>query len=142
MVDETTIDHHSSHPIKISRPPLPLLKNNSWSPDAFRDEAWRRKKKRSPISRRSRSRSVTDEDIDELKACIELGFGFDSPEVDKRLSDTLPVYQLYYDVNSSSSSSIGSPITKFSPGENPVMVKTRLKQWAQMVACLVIQSSK
>ncbi|PHU11728.1 hypothetical protein BC332_18658 [Capsicum chinense] len=33
-------------------------------------------------------RSVTDEDLDERKACIELGFGFDSPEMDQRLSDT------------------------------------------------------
>ena len=42
---------------------------------------------------------MTDEDLDELKACIELGFGFDSPEVDQRLSDTLPALGLYYAVN-------------------------------------------
>ncbi|KAL2330528.1 hypothetical protein Fmac_018109 [Flemingia macrophylla] len=47
------------------------------------------------------SRSVTDENIDELKACIELGFGFDSSPVDgnRHLSDTLPVLGLYCAVN-------------------------------------------
>lgn len=38
-------------------------------------------------------------DLDELKACMELGFDFNSPEMDQRLSDTFPVNGLYYDVN-------------------------------------------
>lgn len=90
------------------RPPLlkkeltsPLLKQRSWSPDACRDEAWLRRKGNWK-NRRNRSKSVTDEDVDELKACIELGFGFESsPEVvtDNRLSDTLPALGLYYAVN-------------------------------------------
>lgn len=106
---------------------------------------------------------MTDEDLDELKACVELGFGF-SPEVDPKLSDTLPALGLYYAVNrqyydsvSKSSCSLsmtssaasecgsptssGSPHTLFSPGDNPQTVKTRLKQWAQVVACSVRQSS-
>ncbi|XP_047311665.1 uncharacterized protein LOC124915061 [Impatiens glandulifera] len=150
-----------------SLPPLPLLKQNSWSPDVFREEAWRRKKG-SQINRIRRSKSVTDEDLDELKGCIELGFGFDSPDMNERLSDTIPAYGLYYAVNkqyndtvsklsrspslnssppaseceSPSSSSVGSPLTIFNPGENPQTVKTRLKQWAQVVACSVRQSSK
>ena len=56
---------------------------------------------------------MTDEDLDELKACIELGFGFDSPEVDQRLSDTLPALGLYYAVsknyNETVSKSASSP---------------------------------
>ncbi|KAL5557009.1 hypothetical protein UlMin_039245 [Ulmus minor] len=143
--------------------PSPLYKQRSWSPDAYRDEAWLRRKSN---IKKQRSKSVTDDDLDELKACFELGFGFDSPEVDQRLSDTLPALELYYAVNkqynesiskppatitttSSSSttasecetlSPLGSPHTMFGPGDNPQTVKTRLKQWAQVVACAVRQS--
>uniref|UniRef100_A0A5B7B4A4 Membrane insertase YidC n=1 Tax=Davidia involucrata TaxID=16924 RepID=A0A5B7B4A4_DAVIN len=149
-----------SHPNALPPPPLqlrdlspapaPLYKQKSWSPDTCRDEAWL-KRKGNHDRRKRRSKSVTDEDLDELKACIELGFGFDSPEMDQRLSDTLPALGLYYAVNkqyydsvskpSSSSSPLGSPHTIFGPGDNPQMVKTRLKQWAQVVACSVRQSS-
>lgn len=90
------------------RPPLlrqefssPLLKQRSWSPDLYRDEAWLRRKGN---WKNRRSKSVTDEDVDELKACIELGFGFESsPEVetDRRLVDTLPALELYHAVNKS-----------------------------------------
>ncbi|XWS45275.1 hypothetical protein CRYUN_Cryun15aG0122600 [Craigia yunnanensis] len=146
-------------PLMMMMPPLlPLYKQRSWSPDIFRDEAWLRRKGN---SRNRRSKSVTDEDLDELKACIELGFGFDSPGVDQRLSDTLPALGLYYAVNknynetvSKSASSpsaasdcdsipspIGSPHAIFDPGDNPQTVKTRLRQWAQVVACSVRQSS-
>ncbi|KAJ6378573.1 hypothetical protein OIU78_028750 [Salix suchowensis] len=139
----------------------PLYKQHSWSPDIYRDEAWL---KRKGNYKKSKSKSVTDEDLDELKGCIELGFGFDSPEVDPRLSDTFPALELYYAVNknyfdhsaskpvvtatpSSSTASdcdspspLGSPHTIFGPGENPQTVKTRLRQWAQVVACSVRQS--
>ena len=79
--------------------------------------------------------------MDELKACIELGFGFDSPdlEMDQRLSDTFPALGFYYAVNKSYndtvlksrssfsvtspsesdfslSSPVDSPLTMFSPG--------------------------
>ncbi|KAE9466829.1 hypothetical protein C3L33_01244, partial [Rhododendron williamsianum] len=102
-------------------------------------------------------------DLVELRACIELGFGFDSPDTDHGLSDTLPALGLYYAVNkqyydtvSKSSSSlgsltasecdspcsVGSPHTIFGPGENPQTVKTRLRQWAQVVACSLRQSPR
>lgn len=76
-----------------------LYKQKSWSPDSYRDEAWQRRKGKHGLRRNRRSKSVTDEDVEELKACIELGFGFDSPEMDQRLSDTFPAYGLYYAVN-------------------------------------------
>ncbi|KAL3833341.1 hypothetical protein ACJIZ3_008077 [Penstemon smallii] len=147
----------------MSLPPPPppksssLCKQNSWSPDSCRDEAWLRQKGR----RIRRSKSVTDEDVDELKACIELGFGFgfDSPKMDQRLSDTFPAYGLYYTVKKQYNdtvskpppispspsecdtlSPLGSPHTIFGPGDNPQTVKTRLRQWAQVVACAVRQS--
>ncbi|KAH8508498.1 hypothetical protein H0E87_010565 [Populus deltoides] len=141
--------------------PSPLYKQHSWSPDIYRDEAWLRRKGN---YKKKKCKSVTDEDLDELKGCIELGFGFDSPEMDQRLSDTFPALELYYAVNknyhdhsvskpftdtSSSSmasdcdslSPLGSPHNIFGPGDNPQTVKTRLKQWAQVVACSVRQSS-
>ncbi len=150
-------------------PPLasPLYKQKSWSPDLYRDEAWLRRKGNHDHRRHRRSKSVTDEDLDELKACIELGFGFgfDSPITEEdRLSDTLPALGLYYAVNkqyydtvsksslSTSSfssaasepdipSPLGSPSTIINPGDNPQTVKTRLRQWAQVVACSVRQCS-
>ena len=54
---------------------------------------------------------MTDEDLDELKACIELGFGFDSPEVDQRLSDTLPALGLYYAVNKNYNDTVSKSAT-------------------------------
>ncbi|KAJ4962889.1 hypothetical protein NE237_022828 [Protea cynaroides] len=140
-------------------PPV-LDKQRSLFVDTDRDEAWL-KRKGNHHRRRERSKSVTDEDLDDLKACIELGFGFDSPDLDRKLSDTLPALGLYFAVNkqysdsiskSSSSSSAppsecdtssppGSPHTIFSPGDDPRTVKTRLKRWAQVVACSVRQSS-
>ncbi|RAL46716.1 hypothetical protein DM860_004995 [Cuscuta australis] len=155
------------HPQPSPAPPPPssLYKQNTWSPDTFRDEVWQRRKGNQGIRRRERGRSVTDEDLDEFKACMELGFGFDSPTMDKRLSDTFPAYGLFYAVNkhyndtvsktapsssssvsdcdspSGSPSSSGSPPTIFAAGENQQTMKTRLKQWAQVVAYSVRQSS-
>ncbi|KAM7520473.1 hypothetical protein LguiB_019435 [Lonicera macranthoides] len=142
------------------QPPLaaPLYKQKSWSPDTYREEAWLRRKGMHDHRRERRTKSVTDEDLDELKACIELGFGFDSPESDPHLSDTLPALGLYYAVNRQYSaagskspfsstasdcdtvSPLGSPHTICSLGDNPQTVKTRLRQWAQVVACSVRQS--
>ncbi|KAG9450999.1 hypothetical protein H6P81_010964 [Aristolochia fimbriata] len=140
--------------------PGSLYKQRSWSTDTYRDEAWLRRKE-CTRRRRPRSRSVTDDDVDELKACIELGFGFDSPEADRRLSDTLPALDLYYAVNKQYNDSVlvrapsevscavsdsdvdvvSSPRSIFGPRDNPQVMKARLKQWAQVVACCVRQSS-
>ncbi|XP_022133086.1 uncharacterized protein LOC111005768 [Momordica charantia] len=137
--------------------PFPLYKLLSWSPDADREETWLRRKTQSKMRR---SKSVTDDDVDELKACIELGFGFDSPEADPRLYDTFPALSLYHAVNKRYSDSLSnsvaslcsspasdsvspsfqsSPAAIISHGENPQTVKARLKQWAQVVACSVRQ---
>ncbi|PIN07292.1 hypothetical protein CDL12_20147 [Handroanthus impetiginosus] len=134
--------------------PTPLYKQNSWSPDILRDEAWTNRRRN---HRLRRGRSVTDDDLDELRGCFDLGFHFDSPDLDPKLSSTFPALEFYYAVNrqygnalsrsssasfsdfDSASSSIGSPRSIIDPGEDPEMVKTRLKQWAQVVACSVRQ---
>ncbi|KAL3843920.1 hypothetical protein ACJIZ3_001323 [Penstemon smallii] len=137
--------------------PLPLYKQNSWSPDILRDEAWTNRRRN---NRLRRGRSVTDDDLDELRACFDLGFQFDSPDLDPKLSSTFPALEFYYAVNrqygnplsrssssasssdfDSASSPIGSPSSIIDPGEDPKMVKTRLRQWAQVVACSVRQFS-
>jgi len=100
---------------------------------------------------------LTDEDLDELKASFELGFGFGSPEnADPRLSNTLPALELYFAVQKSyndavsnksttSSSSLSDGDTSphhtvYQTSDDPQTVKTKLKQWARVVACTVNQS--
>lgn len=114
--------------------PAPLLKHNSWSPDSLREETWQRRK---DLHRRRRKdggarmcRSVTEEDLEELRGCIDLGFGFEeedeegdqrqqdevqggggggtpksncsSGSANKKLWELLPALDLYYAVRRSS----------------------------------------
>jgi hypothetical protein len=44
----------------------------------------------------SRNRSLTDEDMEELRGCIDLGFGFSNDEKDMELCNTLPALELCY----------------------------------------------
>ncbi|XP_071709609.1 uncharacterized protein [Rutidosis leptorrhynchoides] len=160
-------------PYTSVQPPLhrqnsSIYSQKSWSPDLNRDEEWIKRKCK---NNHRRSKSVTDEDIDELKACIELGFGFEhSPKLDDRLSNTLPALEFYHAINkqyfdtifksssvssSSSSSSVSSYSYAVSEPDlsspvssphaifcgNPQTMKTKLRQWAQVVACSVRQSS-
>ncbi|XP_076911326.1 uncharacterized protein LOC143569246 [Bidens hawaiensis] len=146
--------------------PLPILfKNQSWSADTHRDKEWEKlklKQRRRNLHRRSMSANaasefdVTDDDIKELQACFELGFGLDpSNELDPKLKRAFPALELYAAVNrqlingrdlsrsssmdsgysSSSSSASTRPIVD--PSDDPKMVKMRLKRWAQVVACSV-----
>lgn len=90
-----------------------LYKQQSWSPNWPAEEVWT-KLKANQRRKIHRSKSVTDDDLTELKACLELGFGFESDEIEgnRRLSDVFPALELYRAVNkmsrSSSSSSIAS----------------------------------
>lgn len=150
-------------------PPTRLLKQQSWSSESCREEAWIRKKDQQ--SKLRKSKSLTDEDVDELRGCIDLGFGFgfdSEDEGDHKLCNTLPALYFYYAVNkryngsklksspshstppssSSSSSSCDENHPEdrdldtwiiSSPGDNPQLVKTRLRHWAQVVACSVRQ---
>ncbi|KAG8072524.1 hypothetical protein GUJ93_ZPchr0006g44760 [Zizania palustris] len=86
-------------------PATGLQKQNSWSPDIERDVAWERRRgmmhKQSTLRR---ARSVTDDDLDELRGCIDLGFGFETgcPVCGagrSRLVETLPALDLYYAVH-------------------------------------------
>ncbi|XP_022747031.1 uncharacterized protein LOC111296822 [Durio zibethinus] len=158
--------------------PSPLMKNKRCLSkqlsmcETSRDIAWERRRRQ--ILRQERGKNgiivtngLTDEDLHELKGCIELGFGFKEEE-GQQLCNTLPALDLYFAVNrqlspspvstpqsggSSFTSSLGGWSSSFgsprsepdwkicSPGDNPQQVKTKLRHWAQAVACSVMQSS-
>lgn len=103
---------------------------------------------------RSRTRSLTDDDFEELRGCIDLGFRFDE-NCNPDLCDTLPALEVYYAVTQKlqdspacmspvrspgvqSPGQCSSPLTSWkvaSPGDDPKDVKGRLRHWAQAVAC-------
>ncbi|WCJ43868.1 hypothetical protein M5689_024577 [Euphorbia peplus] len=140
-----------------------------------RDIAWERRRRQILNQERKMNNvqvdnveDLTDEDLNELKGCIELGFGFNEEE-GQRLCNTLPALDLYFAVNrqvsyspvssphchsqrissaslGTRSSSFGSPTASesdwkiCSPGDDPQQVKMKLRHWAQAVACSVLQS--
>ncbi|KAE8712162.1 Ankyrin repeat family protein [Hibiscus syriacus] len=147
--------------------PPPLMKNRRYLSkqlslcETSRDMAWERR-------RRHRGKiGLTDDDLHELRGCIELGFGFNE-EDGLKLCHTLPALDFYFAVNrrltpspvstpqsgrssytfslGSRSSSFDSPVSELadwkicSPGENPQQVKTKLRHWALAVACSLMQS--
>ncbi|KAL6642411.1 hypothetical protein ACP70R_020592 [Stipagrostis hirtigluma subsp. patula] len=103
-----------------------------------------------------RSRSLTDDDLEELKGCADLGFGFSYDEIPE-LRGTLPALELCYSMSqrllddhphadpqpapeAAAPPAPSPPVTNWkisSPGDSPEEVKARLKYWAQAVACTV-----
>ncbi|XP_076956101.1 uncharacterized protein LOC143631139 [Bidens hawaiensis] len=99
-----------------------------------------------------KAKSLTDEDLDELKGCLDLGFGFSYNEIPE-LCNTLPALELCYSMSQKfldehqkspvvdePAVSSPPPIANWkisSPGDRPEDVKARLKYWAQAVACTV-----
>ncbi|MCD7472932.1 hypothetical protein HAX54_014367 [Datura stramonium] len=100
-----------------------------------------------------RTKSLTDDDLEELKGCLDLGFGFSYEEIPE-LCNTLPALELCYsmsqkyldeqqkcpDAMSDTGSSGSGHVANWkisSPGDDPEDVKARLKYWAQAVACTV-----
>lgn len=92
--------------------------------------------------RRTRTRSLTDEDFEELKGCLDLGFRFDQSSI-ADLCETLPALEAVCAVTqdlqeSLTASPAPSPTPSWSitsPGDNPEEVKEKLRHWAQAVAC-------
>ncbi|KAJ4748180.1 hypothetical protein LUZ62_050100 [Rhynchospora pubera] len=109
----------------------------------------------------ARTKSLTDDDLEELKGCLDLGFGFSYEEIPE-LCNTLPALELCYSMSqrfldekrfdgesdsvagvaeaSVCSSPSRSPVANWrisEPGDDPEEVKARLKYWAQAVACTV-----
>ncbi|XP_074591122.1 uncharacterized protein LOC141847028 [Curcuma longa] len=99
--------------------------------------------------RLGRSTSLTSDDLEDLKGCVDLGFGFSYEDIPK-LSSTLPALELCYPRGQPAAQQEGStngdsPVAsllvadwKFlAPGDDPKEVKTRIKYWAKAVACIV-----
>ncbi|THU68862.1 hypothetical protein C4D60_Mb08t08340 [Musa balbisiana] len=92
------------------------------------------------------TRSLTEEDLEELKGCLDLGFGFNYEGIPE-LRNTLPALELCYsmsqmfhlnDRRQPMPPEDSPPIANWkisSPGDDPDEVKARLKYWAQAVAC-------
>jgi len=144
-----------------------------------RDKAWEKRRRQFQLNQERRKNgfdiepegrssgsltdlNLTDEDLHELKGCIDLGFGFNE-EDGQGLTTTLPALDLYFAVTRQfspspvstpsgssssrrSSASLASPKSESdswkicNPGEAPEQVKTKLRHWAQAVACSVKQS--
>ncbi|XP_047313956.1 uncharacterized protein LOC124917611 [Impatiens glandulifera] len=155
---------------------IPRQRNRRLSlSEATCDMAWERQRRQSLRDGRKKngnnmhinhsSNCLTDEDMKELKGCIELGFGFNEEKLAEngpkhRLRHTLPALDLYFAVNrqSFSRSPIMSPTENrennlvegcgdddqwklCNAGDSPQEVKTKLRHWAQAVACSVRQTS-
>ncbi|KAE8720936.1 putative ankyrin repeat-containing protein [Hibiscus syriacus] len=172
-VPKRSASKHRPPPLMIDKK---LLQKQMSMLETSREVAWERRRRQ--ILRQERRRKgvianengLTDEDLKELKGCIELGFGFNEEE-DQKLCNTLPALDLYFAVNRclsplpspqsqsysstplpSQSASVGcrSPYLEspknepdwkiYSPGDSPQQVKTKLRHWAQAVACSVKQS--
>ncbi|KAL4581199.1 hypothetical protein LXL04_017410 [Taraxacum kok-saghyz] len=153
----------SLFPMADSKNYSPILcKNLSWSPEIQRRTEWRRLKlqqrrrlhrSQSFDSANSQSENITDDDIKELTACFDLGFGFDtSNDMDPKLTQAFPALELYAAVNrnlsrtsSTSSDSSSSSNTSSSlivdPSDDPEKVKMRIRRWAQVVACSIHAAS-
>ncbi|KAG6500938.1 uncharacterized protein LOC121995161 [Zingiber officinale] len=102
--------------------------------------------------RLGRSTSLTSDDLEDLKGCVDLGFEFSYEDIPK-LSTTLPALELCYprgqpaasasqrDGRTDGDSPVASPLVadwKFlAPGDDPKEVKARIKYWAKAVACIV-----
>ncbi|KAL2336175.1 hypothetical protein Fmac_010621 [Flemingia macrophylla] len=116
-----------------------LLKQLSMC-EAPRDKAWERRKRQERGGSRTKNTrprrnnfhvcdNITDDDLHELKGCIELGFGFNE-EDGQQLCHTLPALDLYFAVNrqlspspvstplSHRSSSFASPATATPPSDS------------------------
>ncbi|XP_056860867.1 uncharacterized protein LOC108847087 isoform X2 [Raphanus sativus] len=97
----------------------------------------------------TRAKSLTDDDLEELKGCLDLGFGFSYYEIPE-LCNTLPALELCYSMSQKfldddkkthqensplpPPTTTTSPVANWkisSPGDNPDDVKARLKYWAQ-----------
>uniref|UniRef100_A0A0A9CJ14 Uncharacterized protein n=1 Tax=Arundo donax TaxID=35708 RepID=A0A0A9CJ14_ARUDO len=98
-----------------------------------------------------RTRSLTEEDLEELKGCLDLGFGFAYSEIPE-LCGTLPALELCYSMTrrfldeqrgpgqDQEQEPAAPPLPNWrisGPGDDPEEVKARLKYWAQAVACTV-----
>lgn len=85
------------------------------------DMAWERRRRQNQ-RRRNSVHDCNDEDLHELRGCIELGFGFNE-EDGQKLCNTLPALDLYFAVNRNLSP---SPVSSPTPIHTPYRVSQSL----------------
>lgn len=94
-----------------------------------RDMAWERRRRQYLRQERRRNgihqeaEHLTDEDLNELKGCIELGFGFNESE-GQRLCTTIPALDLYFAVNRQLAISPGSSPNSCQSAPSPIRAST------------------
>lgn len=105
---EEELQHMTLKPLELKKRNRSLSKQLSMSMtnmyETPGDIAWERRRRQIQRQERGRRNSIhncddlTDEDLNELKGCIELGFGFNE-EDGQKLCNTLPALDLYFAVN-------------------------------------------
>ncbi|CAH9062208.1 unnamed protein product [Cuscuta epithymum] len=163
---ETLFHEHSEEEDDACYSSFGWLKNDDKQRDPWRTMNAKNKKNKKQVflegyvetsdeDELGRTKSLTDDDLEELKGCLDLGFGFNYEEIPE-LCNTLPALELCYSMSqkylddhqkspesmsdTASTASASTPIANWkisSPGDDPEDVKARLKFWAQTVACTV-----
>ncbi|KVH97323.1 Protein of unknown function DUF1685 [Cynara cardunculus var. scolymus] len=152
----TTTTTTTQRPTPLWKKRKVLLKELSLN-EIPRHVAWERRRRLKRMQEKKEDTEGTNdelsEDLNELKGCLQLGFGFNDDEGGQSLTNTLPALDIYFAVNRLGSpmvspSSTASPMPKFErvgsmsskSGETPQQVKAKLRHWAQAVACSMISS--
>ncbi|GAA0141242.1 hypothetical protein LIER_35357 [Lithospermum erythrorhizon] len=101
-----------------------LSKQLSFNNERPRDIAWKKRRRQKIHQEKKKNKSVdlTDEDLNELKGCIELGFGFKEEE-GQRLCNTLPALDLYFAVNRHYFSTTSSPVSTPGSFDSPLAAR-------------------
>ncbi|XP_052192140.1 uncharacterized protein LOC127801244 [Diospyros lotus] len=142
--------------------------HHSCCPNCLRDRAWRLRRRNQRRKQRRGIKGINDDDVDELKASLDLGFGFepDTAEKDPHLADSFPALRLYHAVTKqysdytqsrppTASSSAPAAVSESDTGtmsaslsaifddtgDDPKKVKARLKQWAKVAALAARQEA-
>ncbi|RRT73846.1 hypothetical protein B296_00025394 [Ensete ventricosum] len=85
-----------------------------------------------------RTRSLTDDDLEELKGCLDLGFGFSYEEIPE-LCGTLPALELCYSM-SRSLEAAGEPSVAAEPCATPPVANWKISSPGKMPSLLLVRS--
>uniref|UniRef100_A0A6N2MF58 Uncharacterized protein n=1 Tax=Salix viminalis TaxID=40686 RepID=A0A6N2MF58_SALVM len=75
-----------------------------------------------------RTKSLTDDDLDELKGCVDLGFGFSYDEIPE-LCNTLPALELCYSMSQKFLDEHQKPPERSSPADSEAASSSPIANW-------------
>lgn len=84
-----------------------------------------------------RTRSLTDDDLEELKGCLDLGFGFSYEEIPE-LCGTLPALELCYSMTRSLEAA-GEPSVTAEPCATPPVANWKISSPGKMPSLLLVR---